>query len=320
MLSERNACIQSSLLRTIVFFDVLGYAPTWVECTSWLEWEGDGGLDRQAPPTQEELLSNRDILLSQRKIEYAFGRIALHGRLSVLATLLADRMPYMARKLRHARKAASWILRSADVRFIALVNTTALGSAREEGDLDFFIIVKQGSIWSTRLLAGFPYRLLGRLSGKDAMPDAICLSYFISDRSLDLSSHILQPDDPYYRYWFCSMLPLYDDGISEELWNQNAFLRRRHPFAPRWEIAPDLKVRAPRIRIPAFSFEESIARGFQMGWFPNEITDRMNRDTSVMVSDSVLKFHIEDGRETYRQQYLERLKASYERVCECSCR
>lgn len=307
MSSDRSSCIQLSILRTIAFFDVLNYAPTWIECSSWIEWDGGSGFDRQSPPSSQELLDARDQLVREGKLEFAFGRVACAHRLAPLASLMMDRMPLMARKLRHARHAAKWILRSAGVRYIALVNTTALGQARDEGDLDFFVIVKHGTIWSTRLLSGFPYRIAGKLSGKNAVPDAVCLSYFISDESLDLSSHLLMPDDPYYRYWFCSMLPLYDDGISEELWKQNSAIHQRHPFATHWEIAPDLAVKAPLIRYAPLKFMESIARGFQMGWFPNQITDRMNRDTSVMVSDSVLKFHIDDGREGYRQKYKENL-------------
>lgn len=309
MTPDRLSCIQLSLLKTISFFDVLQIAPTWIECTAWLEWDGGGGIDRQSLPSAVELIEARDALVQDRRIEFEFGRVALHGRLASLVTVFADRMPLMARKLRHARSAVRWILRSDAVRFVALVNTTALASARDEGDLDFFIIVKHGSIWSTRLLSGFPYRIAGKLSGKNAVPDAVCLSYFISDQSLDISSHLLTPDDPYFRYWFCSMLPLYDDGISEELWKQNASIHQKHPFAPRWEIAPDLKVDPPLLRFHVLPAIESLARKFQMGWFPSLITDRMNQDTSVMVKDSVLKFHLEDGRAEYRQQYINTLKS-----------
>lgn len=314
MTPERLACIQSSILRTIAFFDVLHIAPTWVECSAWLEWDGGGGIDRQSLPSAVELIEARDELVHRGVIEFAFGRVALHGRFVSLATNSADRMPLIARKLRHARSAARWILRSGAVRFIAIVNTTAMGAARDEGDLDFFVIVKHGSIWSTRLLAGFPYRIAGRLSGTNAVPDAVCLSYFISDESLDLSSHLLTPDDPYYRYWFCSMLPVYDDGVSEELWKQNHAIRELHPFATHWEIAPDLRVDAPWLRFRSFPFVEKIARRFQLGWFPSQITDRMNRDTSVIVKDSVLKFHIDDGREEYRREYFDRLKRVGESV------
>lgn len=309
MTNDRMTCIQSSLLRTVCFFDLLHYAPTWTECTAWIEWDGGGGIERQSLPSAAELVEARDSLVHQSKIEYAFGRIALQGRLAVLASTAAERMPLMARKLRGARKAARWILRSSGVRFVAIVNTTALGNARDEGDLDFFIIVKHGTIWSTRLLAGAPYRIVGRLSGKNAVPDAVCLSYFISDQSLSLSPHLLTPDDPYFRYWFCSMLPLYDDGILEEFWKQNAEIYQLHPFAPKWQVAPDIGIEPPLIRIPILPWMETVARKFQLAWLPSRITDRMNQDSSVLVKDSVLKFHTEDGREEYRRQYLERLKS-----------
>lgn len=308
MTPDRLACIQSSILRTVAFFDVVHYAPTWTECVAWLEWDGGGGIDRQAEPSESELLEARHDLATSGRLECAFGRLALPGRFVVLTSSIMNRMPFVARKIRHAKKATRWILRSSGVRFVALVNTTSIGNARDEGDLDFFVIVKHGSIWSARLLSGFLYRLLGKLSGTNRVPDAVCLSYFISDASLDLSAHCLAPDDPYYRYWFLSMLPLYDDGVSELLWDANASIRVRHPFAPRWEVSSDFAVRPPRVRIPSFEWFEVVARGFQLGWFPKKITDRMNRDTSVLVTDSVLKFHVDDRRAEYRHEYIERLK------------
>jgi hypothetical protein len=293
----------------VAFFDVLNYAPTWVECTAWLEWDGGGGIDRQAEPSASELIEVRDALVFDGRLEFAFGRVALQGRLVSLASLITHRMPFLARKLRNAKRAVRWMLRCSGIRFVALVNTTAIGNARDEGDLDFFVIAKRGTIWSARLISGFPYRIFGRLSGANAVPDAVCLSYFITDDALDLSSHTIKPDDPYYRYWFLSMLPLYDDGVSEELWNTNTLIRERHPFATRWEMASDFCVRAPILRLPSFRWFERIARGFQFGWFPKQIADRMNRDTSVLVTDSVLKFHVDDRRAEYRQEYLERLSA-----------
>lgn len=310
MTDSRKECIESSIIRTIVFFDVLEYAPTWTECSAWLEWDGGGGIERQSLPSVDELIECRDELVARGVIEFAFDRVAPRGRLAHLATQLADRMPLMARKLAHARKAVRWMLRSGSVRFIALVNTTALGIAGHGSDLDFFVVVKHGSIWTTRLLSGFPYRISGKLSGVNAIPDAVCLSYFISDEHLDLSPHMLLPDDPYYRYWFCAMLPLYDDGVSVELWEQNRELIKLHPFASKWEIAPDLAVRRPLIRYHAVPGFEALARHVQIGWFPSKILDRMNRDTSVIVNDHVLKFHVDDGREAYRSRYLERLKQS----------
>jgi hypothetical protein len=146
------------------------------------------------------------------------------------------------------------------------------------------------------------------LSGPQEKQDAVCLSYFIADDALNLTSHMLASDDPYFRYWFLALLPLYDDGVSAHLWQANQAITSRHPCAEPWIASPDLEASRPALRIPSFQLTEQIARSFQMRWFPSSIRDRMNRDTSVIVTDHALKFHVDDGREQYRARYHERLR------------
>ncbi|OGL74083.1 hypothetical protein A3E39_00630 [Candidatus Uhrbacteria bacterium RIFCSPHIGHO2_12_FULL_60_25] len=299
---------REAILQTVAYFDAIDYAPTWTECASWFEWSGAHGFEYDAPPTVPELVSARDGLVHDGRLESGFGRIALHGRLARLALLAMERTALFPRKVRRARSVARWLLRNPNVRYVALANTTALAHARDLGDLDFFVVVRAGTIWSSRLLGSGVYKLLGRLPGHTDKQDAVCLSYFVADDALDLSSHMLPGDDPYFRYWFLSLLPLADDGVGKSLWDANRALISRHPRAERWMLTPDLTVTRPRIRCIASDAIESLARRFQLGWFPKQIVERMNRDTSVMVNDHVLKFHVDDGREAYRAAYQERLR------------
>jgi hypothetical protein len=264
-----------------------------------------------------ELLAARDGLKEEGVIEFDFGRVVLNGRLATLASLAAERTALFARKVRRARRVARWLARQKGVRFVALANTTALANARDLGDLDFFVVVRDGTIWSTRLMSAGLYKILGRLPGGREERDSVCLSYFVSDAALDLSGHMLPGDDPYFRYWFLSLLPLADDGVSRELWQANRTITAKHPRSEQWITSPDLSVRFPRIRIPVTRITERLAERFQRFWFPKQIKDhigdgtqpaeRSTSDTSVIVSDTALKFHVEDGRVRYRAAYRERL-------------
>lgn len=312
LIHGRDERIRNALYRAVTFFDVLGYAPLWIECASWMEWRTEDG----DVPSAGECASARDALIAEGVIEAQGGRVARRGSMEGFMQRLHDADVTFPRKLRRACRVARHLARIADVRFVALVNTTALGAARNASDLDFFVIVRDGKIWSTRLLSATPYRIFGRLAHRDAAPDAVCLSYFISDAGLDLSSHMLtsasaasaSPDDPYFRYWFLSMLPLFDDGVSRELWEQNGAIREHHRIARPWILSPDIAVRVPRVRFSLPHFFEPLARKMQMRWFPPRIRDRMNTDTTVIVNDRVLKFHVDDGREKYRGEYENRLK------------
>jgi hypothetical protein len=296
--------IRQAILRMVAFFDTMDYAPSWTEVMAWGEFGTSGG---QAVGSSSMSDAKRSLVIDGL-IEEGEDRLALPGRLRPLLVLIHERTALFPRKLRNARKVARWLARNPAVRFVALANTAALAHSRDEGDLDFFVIVRHGAIWSTRLVAGTPYRLLGRLAGRPKEhQDAVCLSYFISDQGLDLSSHLLPGDDPYFRYWFLALLPLFDDGVSRECWQANHTILNRHPNAERWMTSPEVATRHPVLTIPGMALLEPAARWFQMRWFPRSIRELMNVDSSVMVNDRVLKFHVDDGREAYRSAYQQRL-------------
>lgn len=281
---------EAALLRSLTWCETLGYAPTRVEL---LLTQDDGDA------------TNADIeqLLRSGRILAHAGRLVFPETADAILHQMRRRDPLQPRKRRRARRVAAWLARLSGVRYVAIANTTALGYARDEGDLDLFVIVRAGSIWITRLLGALPFRLLGMTPRPGNERDAVCLSYFIADDALDLSAHMLEGDDPYFRHWFLSLLPLFDDGISTRLWDANVSIRSRHPSAQSWIISPDLAVRARRIRIPAPHWLESFARWAQLRWFPRTIRERMNRDSTVIVNDHALKFHVTDGREEYRRIY-----------------
>jgi hypothetical protein len=213
---------------------------------------------------------------------------------------------WMPRKLRKARKIARWLARLAGVRAVFLCNRTAFGLPHDEGDLDFFVIVRHGSIWQTRGLAGLPFVLLrDRPKAGTKERDVVCLSFFLSDQALDLAPCLLQPDDVYFRHWFLGLLPLVDDGVMQELWDANHKIHAQHLSAKVWIASPDLRVPKPRVRFPVNVWLERLARALQMKYFPRLLRERANQDTRVMISDQYLKFHIDDGREAVQERYQE---------------
>lgn len=287
---------RSAVLRTLAFHEAWGYAPTRPELVLTLDAAG-GRLEEEAVSRALEELRS-DGTLGERS-----GRIGFSDSVDALAGELAVRDPLQPRKRRRAVRVARWLARLDGVRFVALANTTALGSARDGGDLDFFVIVRAGTIWTSRFLGVLPFKLFGMLPSEKGERDAVCLSYFIADDALDLSSHRLPGGDPYFHQWFLALLPLADDGVSADLWNANAEILGRHPFARPWISPPDLRIGFPRVRIPAIRVLEPMFRRIQHRWFPPAIRERMNRDSTVVVDDSALKFHVQDGRDAYRTRY-----------------
>ncbi len=282
------------LLRTLCFFDAIGYPPCLPELFASAD-EGTLEIPQSTPPSSDAYVSER-------------GRVAFTGRRPLFLEH-ERRERLFARKIRRARRVAAWLVRLGGVRFVAICNTTALAHADEQGDLDFFIITKTGTIWQTRALAALPCKLLGLRPDTHATVDSVCLSFFIDDCSLDLQSLALSGDDVYLRYWFLSLLPLYDDGIGGQLWDANAWLRKRHPWAIRWVTHPEYRVRRPLFRVPSLGVLEQLAHRLQVAVLGENIREQMNKNTHVVVNDHVLKFHVQDGREAVRRLYEERCAA-----------
>ncbi|MBP7134064.1 hypothetical protein KBA73_02505 [Patescibacteria group bacterium] len=289
--------VEAALLRTLCFFDVLFYPPTFAEWMSLVDRKGEYRF------TEQELLSTARELIALKRVTEQAGRITLPGREGLVSEQHA-RAQWMPRKIRTARKVTKWLSRLSGVRFVALCNTTALGCARDESDLDFFIITRSGVLWQTRALAALPFKLSGRrpVSGKE-LPDAICLSFFVDDAALDLHPLMQLPDDPYFRYWFLSLLPLYDDGVGQTLWEANGVLRERHPYAVPWLVNPDLRIQKPILRLPGLSLLEQLARKAQERVLPPEIRASQGTEKGVIYSDHVLKFHAQDARASMREAY-----------------
>jgi len=293
-----RSAAEVAVLRTVAFHEAWEYLPTTSEVLATLDTS-------PTTVTHDDAVKALAQLIETKKLLVQADRVGIPATFAERFAELRRRDHLQARKRRRAYRVASYLSYLPGVRFVALANTTALGNARDGGDLDFFVVVKAGSIWRTRLLSAGLFKLAGLLPRGDEVPDAVCLSYFITDDALDISSQALPGGDPYFRHWFLQLVPLVDDGVGEWLWKMNATLRARHPFARRWSIPPDFKVHIPRFRLWTPRLCESLSKKFQLRWFPDAIKHRMNQDTTVIVTDKALKFHVDDGRGTYRQRHAE---------------
>jgi predicted nucleotidyltransferase len=93
------------------------------------------------------------------------------------------------RKWRILRRAARLLARLPLVRMIGVSGSLALWNTRAQSDLDLFIIVRRGRIWTARLLLLLATQLLGRRRKywEGQAPDKVCLNHYITDDALAMS-------------------------------------------------------------------------------------------------------------------------------------
>ncbi|MDO8622243.1 MAG: hypothetical protein Q7R80_03355 [bacterium] len=167
------------------------------------------------------------------------------------------------------------------------------------------------------------------------------------ERSREISHQV--PRDPYLLWWVTQLTVLFDrGGTYDAFWRANEqWVRRWLPDAQPRAVHPRIFVGAPpphappprakrdpesprdkrgsslprpaRRPAPAHASEERgwgvgdalerWCRRFQERRFSSEVRALANRDSRVVLTDRMLKFHTNDRRQEYRDRWIERLRA-----------
>lgn len=277
------------LLEAMAWFSVLKYAPTRHEFWLWVQGKRD-----------ENALN---VCLQEGMIVERRGRLTLPHD-AYLYESIDERERVFPRKWKKIRRLSALLAFIPSIRFFAIGNTTALGLARDEADIDVFIIVKRGSLWLTRLLIVGLARLFGRRPGSYfSERDAWCFSFFIDDSDLSLQRFAIGENDPYLAHWVIRLLPMLDDGIGQELWRSNEWAWRDRTVQAPWIAWKQLTPRAtpwPKLlqKLDALCFK------LQRRFGARELVKAAERlNTEVVLNSHVCKAHVDDRRAWYRAEY-----------------
>jgi hypothetical protein len=201
------------------------------------------------------------------------------------------------------------------VESIAICNNLAFLNATDNSDVDLFIITKPGQLWQTRFFLAALLQLFKKRPSEKTNYGKFCLSFFITSDKLNISP-VLHDNDPYFEYWFSSLLPIYDPkGLLPTFMEANRD-HWKHIGLEKPRVCTPLKQRRSKLMqkmeglfaLPAAMMEEPL-RKFQKKRFPKSITEKLAQDqTDVVVSDAMLKFHTKDRRLHYRKLWEERLR------------
>lgn len=312
MSTQNRTSLEEAIYRTVVFFDLFDYPLSDSELWKFL-------LVPEGAP-HYSLFDIRNCLETStalgRCVEEKDGMYCLAGR-SNLRNLRRERMLVSCRKYLRARRIARILAYVPFVRMLCVCNTLGLNATREKSDIDFFIVASRGHVWLVRFFCAGIAQILGMRPRPGMVRDSVCLSFYVSDDALCLSS--LQDEgwtpDLYLAYWTTFCVPLYDaGGVYERFFSANAWVRRVLPNTIPYDTIPRRRVtiflfscaakRAAEHCIELFGKNiERIARAFQLRILPDAIRSQLNRGTGVVVNDSVLKFHTADRRREIREKF-----------------
>lgn len=309
--------LKQSILETVAYFDVYNYPLTASELYSKL-WK------------YPRKLSYANFLQSLDDADALFPVVSKHGYyfLSGREQGILERhraLPVVKKKMKLAVRAVKQIRLMPFVEAVFICNTLAAEVAHEDSDIDVLIITTPKRIWLARLYIIVLLTLLRKRISESTRADRVCLSFYVSSDALDFSSIQLSDDvDIYLAFWIQHLIPLYDPqelhkNISEKnVWVNDLLSEYRVSYVPKsvWQV------RARKWKgILAHVFEygtkgklgnilEAWAKQVQQKKIEQNFGTLLQTETThVVVRDNMLKFHANDRRAAYREEWRKRVAA-----------
>lgn len=134
-------------------------------------------------------------------------------------------------KWRLTRRLAVGLAAIPGVRLLAGSGSLALSNTRPDSDLDMFVIVRRGRIWTVRLLLLCAAQLLGRRRKRwdEVAPDRLCFNHFITDQDLVMPSDVR---NVYTAVAYTHLTPLFGANVLEKFQQANAPWLRSYLMYP----------------------------------------------------------------------------------------
>ena len=179
-----NSIIAKNIFRTIVYYDIISYPLTSFEVWKYLTVVEGSADEKDKCSLGEivEVLENRDL---KKRVEEFQGFYFSKGRKELVEKRIqSDKNSIMKYKI--AEKVAWWLHFIPFVRMVAVTGTLAMRNSEKNSDIDFFVVLQKGRIFTGRLLVTLVVHLLGKRRYGNKIKNRICLNYFITTESLEI--------------------------------------------------------------------------------------------------------------------------------------
>lgn len=309
--------IEKSILRTISWFDIFNYPLTAWEIYKWGYIEKSNIKYRISNIKEtlensgrlKELISHKDGFYFLR---WQDGNIEKRKERYLLAE----------KKYRKLLKIAKFLAPIPFTRVITVATGLSYLNSREEDDIDLFIITAQNRIWLVRFFSILVLKIFRARPTIANKKDKICLNFFVTEENLNLKKICLPEKDDlpdiYFIYWLTWLYPIYQEKkvwqkfVSENFWIKDylPFYIPQQPIKSRQIFLSSLAKIIKSILEIFFSpiYWQSIFSFLQRAILPYHLKKLANKDSSVIIKNSILKFHNKDKRQEYRQKFYEKIK------------
>lgn len=312
MSSAAPTQLELAILKTVIYFDLFSYPLSIFEIWRWLWDESGAELSSVTLGEVQHVLGTSDWLGS--RIDEVEGLYVLKGKTDHIA-IRQRRYVIAERKYTKAIRIARLISCLPHVRAISVCNNLAFSNARDESDIDLFIVTAPGRTWTARFWTAGLLKLFGLRPSAKRSRDMFCVSFFLSADALSIESVALEGGDPYLAHWVAQLIPLYDpEGMQTRFATANTWIHRSLPHARATSTSPRRRITGMRviqhvIEVIASCVPERVYRSMQARILPPALRTEVNRDRKhVVMTDSMIKLYTTDRRAGYRTQFFEHIR------------
>lgn len=291
--------LREAVAATLCFFDIFDYPLTAEEVWRYLWWPGHTSVDFS--DVIKELEQPDGIF--ERKYSFFF----LAGR-SAIVELRLSRYTNNITHWRMAKKLMRLWRGVPYLKAVALCNLFSLNNQKPTSDIDVFVVAESGHIWSVRFMVTAITFLRGQWRHAQKIANKFCLSFYITESKTNLQFMVEKPYDIYLVYWIATLSFIYDRDYAKNFFEKNDWIKGYLPnFFPREEIAlhtyPARATRSWKEKLlDTFGGQprENVMKNIQL---KNMQRKKSHHDSSVVVSDDMLKFHEHDRRAHFRAEF-----------------
>lgn len=299
--------LAQSIQQTMLWFDVFDYPLTKEELYKYL-WKPP-----RLPYHEFVLQLERHLPDTITSTDGFYHRV---GRQDTI-NCRQQQVRFIEKKIRIAKRAAKILRYIPFTKAMFVCNTVAGGYTNKDSDIDVFIIIKEKHLWFTRLLITMVLSLFRLRRTKTTIANKICLSFYITDHNLNLQT-VAHEQDIYMMYWISQLIPIYDpDNIREDIFKKNTWAFNHIPHAKQpytlisryrvehTKLSKTIKTIGEKIWGGGYGqFIEQQAKQLQQTrMILNKHSAQHQDNTNVVVNDHMLKFHENDRRLQYKQQW-----------------
>jgi hypothetical protein len=192
--NKTTSTLEKALFNTLRYFDLFAMPVTAVQLWRSLLIDPDGSSalrwgGQQVWKLQEVQQTLRESAWLKERAVNVWGFYTLASSAAEAEALVRQRLHrhvLAQHKWRIVHRAGRLLARLPLVRMIAVSGSLALWNTKETSDLDLFVIVRRGRIWTARLMLLLATQLLGRRRKywEGQAPDKLCLNHYITDEAL----------------------------------------------------------------------------------------------------------------------------------------